>query len=94
MNLDSNQSKIPRAINSRIFLSLNRCYNIKKDVKASFEEPMIGEQLKKIRKQKNLTLEQVSALTSVSKPMLGQIERGRSVPTITTLWKIDRKSVV
>lgn len=49
---------------------------------------MIGEQLKKIRKQKNLTLEQVSALTSVSKPMLGQIERGRSVPTITTLWKI------
>ncbi|WP_304427600.1 helix-turn-helix domain-containing protein [Dubosiella newyorkensis] len=49
---------------------------------------MIGEQLKKIRKQKNLTLEQVSALTSVSKPMLGQIERGRSVPTITTLWKL------
>ncbi|MBD8836841.1 MULTISPECIES: helix-turn-helix domain-containing protein [Paenibacillus] len=48
----------------------------------------IGERLKEIRATRNLTLEDVSKLTDVSKPMLGQIERGQSSPTITTLWKI------
>lgn len=49
---------------------------------------IIGEKLKEIRARKNLSLEEVSYITNVSKPMLGQIERGQSVPTITTLWKI------
>ncbi len=48
----------------------------------------IGEKLKEIRRRKNLSLDEVSLLTGVSKPMIGQIERGQSVPTITTLWKI------
>ena len=48
----------------------------------------IGEKLKSVRAARGITLEEVSALTSVSKPMLGQIERGQSVPTVTTLWKI------
>lgn len=48
----------------------------------------IGERLKEIRKGRKLTLEDVAKLTDVSKPMLGQIERGQSSPTITTLWKI------
>lgn len=48
----------------------------------------IGEKLREIRTEKNLSLDEVSQLTQVSKPMLGQIERGQSVPTITTLWKI------
>ncbi|MBP1907003.1 transcriptional regulator with XRE-family HTH domain [Paenibacillus turicensis] len=48
----------------------------------------IGERLKEIRTMRNLTLDEVSKLTDVSKPMLGQIERGQSSPTITTLWKI------
>ncbi len=48
----------------------------------------IGEKLKEIRRRKKLSLDEVSHLTEVSKPMLGQIERGQSVPTITTLWKI------
>lgn len=49
----------------------------------------IGENLKKTRKTKNLSLDQVAKLTSVSKAMLGQIERGESNPTISTLWKIS-----
>lgn len=49
---------------------------------------MIGEQLKKIRQERGLTLDDAANLTEVSKPMLGQIERGQSSPTITTLWKI------
>lgn len=49
---------------------------------------VIGKRLKAIRVERQLSLEEVSRLTEVSKPMLGQIERGQSSPTITTLWKI------
>ncbi len=48
----------------------------------------IGTHLKDIRTKRELSLEEVSKLTGVSKPMLGQIERGQSIPTVTTLWKI------
>lgn len=48
----------------------------------------IGEKLKGIRAARQMTLDAASALTGISKPMLGQIERGQSVPTVTTLWKI------
>lgn len=48
----------------------------------------IGERLKEIRTSRSLTLEDAAKATGVSKPMLGQIERGQSVPTITVLWKI------
>jgi len=49
---------------------------------------MIGERLKRIRLKKGLSLEAVSELTGVSKPMLTQIERALSNPTVSTLWKI------
>ena len=48
----------------------------------------IGERLKEIRNSRQLTLDDVAKITGVSKPMLGQIERGQSSPTINTLWKI------
>ena len=48
----------------------------------------IGEKLKNLRTTRTLSLDDVSALTGVSKPMLGQIERGQSIPTVTILWKI------
>lgn len=51
--------------------------------------PKIGERLKEIRSLRQLTLEEAAGLTGVSKPMLGQIERGQSSPTINTLWKIS-----
>lgn len=49
----------------------------------------IGERLKEIRNTRQLTLDEVAELTGVSKPMLGQIERGQSSPTINILWKIS-----
>lgn len=49
----------------------------------------IGERLKEIRSTRKLTLEEAAELTGVSKPMLGQIERGQSSPTINVLWKIS-----
>ena len=48
----------------------------------------IGQKLKSVRQSRNMTLDDVAELTGVSKPMLGQIERGRSSPTVNTLWKI------
>ena len=49
---------------------------------------MIGERLRELRASRSISLEEAARLTGVSKPMLGQIERGQSAPTVTTLWKI------
>lgn len=48
----------------------------------------IAMDLVKLRKNRKLILDQVSELTGVSKAMFGQIEKGKSTPTVTTLWKI------
>lgn len=49
---------------------------------------IIGNKLRDIRNKRNVSLDEVSKLTGVSKAMLGQIERGQSNPTVSTLWKI------
>ena len=49
---------------------------------------IIAKNLKALRESKKLSLEKVAELTGVSKTMIGQIERGESAPTITTIWKI------
>ncbi|MBM7585577.1 transcriptional regulator with XRE-family HTH domain [Bacillus pakistanensis] len=49
---------------------------------------IIAKNLKALRSNKKLSLEKVAELTGVSKTMIGQIERGDSIPTITTIWKI------
>lgn len=48
----------------------------------------IGIRLKELREDRQLSLDQLSKLTGVSKPMLGQIERAQSNPTVSTLWRI------
>lgn len=49
----------------------------------------IATNLQAIRKEKQLTLQELADVTGVSKSMLGEIERGSSSPTITVLWKIS-----
>ncbi len=44
--------------------------------------------LKTIRKERGLTLEDLSGVSGVSKSMLGEIERSGTNPTILVLWKI------
>lgn len=51
-------------------------------------EGAISVNLKRIREQRNLSLDQLAELTDVSKSMLRQIEMGKSSPTIATIWKI------
>ncbi|WP_028877823.1 helix-turn-helix domain-containing protein [Terasakiella pusilla] len=48
----------------------------------------LAQTLKQVRKDKKLSLDRAADLTGVSKAMLGQIERGESSPTVSTLWKI------
>ncbi len=48
----------------------------------------ISNNLKRIRKTKRLTLEDLAGISGVSKSMLGEIERGGTNPTILVLWKI------
>ncbi len=48
----------------------------------------IASTLKSLRKKRGWSLDKTAQETSVSKAMLGQIERGESSPTIATLWKI------
>lgn len=49
---------------------------------------ILARNLKAIREKEKLSLEKVSELSGVSKTMIGQIERGESSPTLTTIWKI------
>ncbi len=48
----------------------------------------ISKNLKEIRDRRNLSFDQLSRCTGVSKSMLRQIETGKSNPTISTMWKI------
>lgn len=49
---------------------------------------LIAANLRTIRDNRSLSLDQLSELTGVSKSMLRQIETGKSSPTIATIWKI------
>ena len=48
----------------------------------------VGQNIHRIRKAQQLSIDRAAALSGVSKSMLGQIERGESSPTISTLGKI------
>lgn len=49
---------------------------------------VVGRNIKRLRSRRNLSLEGLAKLSGVSRAMLGQIELGRSVPTINVVWKI------
>ncbi len=48
----------------------------------------LGVQLKKIRHQRGMSLDDIAKLTDVSKGQLAQMEKGESNPTVSTIWKI------
>ncbi|MCZ4281124.1 XRE family transcriptional regulator [Kiloniella laminariae] len=52
--------------------------------------PQIGDRIRDLRKEKSLTLDQLAALSGVSKSMLSQIERGQANPTFATLWNLTQ----
>ena len=48
----------------------------------------LGNNLRKLRAERGLSLDETAKITGVSKAMLGQVERGESSPTVSSLWKI------
>ena len=53
------------------------------------EGPAVGENLRRLRTERKLSLEMLARAAGVSRAMLGQIETGQSTPTIKLLWKIS-----
>ena len=49
---------------------------------------LLGEQIRKHRKQKKYTLEQLAEKLDVSTTFIGQIERAKGIPSLETLVKI------
>lgn len=49
---------------------------------------IVGENLRRLRRKCGLSLEQLAARSGVSRAMLGQIETGKSAPTINLLGRI------
>lgn len=49
---------------------------------------IVGRNLRRMRVRKGYSLERLAKQSGVSRAMLGQIETGKSVPTIGLLWKV------
>ena len=49
---------------------------------------IVGQNLRRARTRQGHSLERLAKLSGVSRAMLGQIETGKSTPTITLLWKV------
>ena len=49
---------------------------------------VVGQNIRRLRGRRGLSLDALARASGVSRAMLGQIETGRSVPTINVVWKI------
>ena len=52
--------------------------------------PDIGLKIKSLRQDHRLTLQQLAKSSGVSKSMLSQIERGKTNPTLATIWSLTQ----
>ena len=50
---------------------------------------IVAKNIKRLREENKLSMDELVRLSGVSKSMLAQIERGDGNPTISTLWKIS-----
>lgn len=50
---------------------------------------IVAKNIKRLREENKLSMEELSRLSGVSKSMLAQIERGEGNPTLSTLWKLS-----
>ncbi len=53
-------------------------------------DALVGTNVRELRAQKGLTLDAVARMTGLSRSLLGQIELGRTVPSVNAVWKIAR----
>ncbi len=67
-------------------------YDIMSMERSAFLDQMnqiVAKNIKRLREERKLSMDELSKLSGVSKSMLAQIERGGGNPTISTLWKIS-----
>lgn len=50
---------------------------------------IVARNIKRLREENKLSMDELAKLSGVSKSMLAQIERGEGNPTISTLWKLS-----
>lgn len=53
-------------------------------------DAVVGDNVKRLRTQRGYSLDVLAGLSGVGRQTLGQIELGRSVPSVATLWKIAK----
>lgn len=58
--------------------------------KSADAPPDVGSNLRRLRHAQGYSLETLAKRSGVSRAMLGQIETGKSVPTITLIWKVAK----
>lgn len=51
-------------------------------------DAVVGANFKRLRAERGLSLDVVAGMTGVGRQTLGQIENGRTVPSLGTIWKI------
>jgi len=55
---------------------------------SSLTPPSVAAVIRSLRRQRNLSLEELAQQSGVSRSMLSQIERDATNPTVATLWRI------
>lgn len=50
---------------------------------------IVAKNIKRLREESKLSMDELAKLSGVSKSMLAQIERGDGNPTLSTLWKLS-----
>lgn len=63
---------------------------MKELIKQQIKELKLGEKIRKLRRERRFTLQEVADLTGLSKPLLSQIENDQVIPPIATLLKIAK----
>ncbi|NOY14004.1 MAG: helix-turn-helix domain-containing protein [Deltaproteobacteria bacterium] len=60
------------------------------DYRAEVRELQIGQQIRQLRQDRRLTLQDLSEATELSKPLLSQIENEQVIPPLATLLRIAK----
>ena len=78
---------------SNLFINYLLSLNYKENLAVYTEmesPPKVGQEIQRLRLERNFTLDQLAAKSGVSKSILSQIERDRSNPTLATIWRITK----
>ena len=74
----------------RIYLLVLNYNENQADYNEMESPPKVGQEIQRLRLERNFTLDQLAAKSGLSKSILSQIERDRSNPTLATIWRITK----